>query len=910
MRGIVRRLGSLWTSLGRGNAINSETNEEFRLHIELRAEDLVRSGLTPAAAARRARLEFGSPERYREESREGRGLRGLDELWGDVRLAARSLWNAPTFALAAVLTLALGVGANAAVFSMVSASLLRPLPFTGPDRLVVLYQTRLEPGRGTVDHLWSYPEFAAVRSKLTTMSHVAAYYADDVNLAGGAAEPVRARMEMVSASYLPALGVEPAIGRGFFAREDSVPGAHPVVILGHDVWSRVFGADPGIIGGSVVLNGVALTVVGVGPAGFRGLTGEAELWLPQAMAPAVSFAEQLTSMQRFHSVIGRLRPGATVEQARAELAAVGASAAAMARAESGAAAGDEVEWGAALVPLEQARRHPESVRAQFILAGAAVFVLLIALVNLAGLLLARSFVRARETAVRAALGAGRFRLVRQALVEGGVLGVLGGLVGALLAAWTVRGLVAYAPERMGGVRRRFADLAAFAESSIDWRVIAFALGVAVATGVLAGLIPALRATRGDLNRALRDGSRGSSAGVGSVRRPTTLSLAVVAQVACALVLLTGAGVLLQGFHRLRSLDPGMETDGVLTFRVSPPEREYRGAAAAPLLQRILERVESVPGVRSATVSLCPPLSSCSSTPLYIAGRPPTGDPPIVGRHYVAPAHFRTLGIPLLRGRDLTAADRAGSPRVAVINETAARRFWPGEDPIGRRVWFGSGGGFASADSLTEIVGVAGDVLYTAPGGAIRPDFYTSYLQFTWHYTTVMVRTTGDPLALVPALRAAVREVDPNLPIHDVRTMQQRAAEALAWERFATATLVIFATLGLLLASVGIYGIMAYSVAQRRREIGIRVALGATSRQIVRFVITQGAVLAAAGLAIGAAASAAFVRVVPALMPYAGSGDPLVFAAVVAILLIVALLACYLPARAATGIDPVRVIATD
>jgi putative ABC transport system permease protein len=909
VRGLVRRLRSLGTSLVRGNAINSEMDEEFRLHIELRAEDLMRSGLTPAAAARRAHLEFGSSERYLEESREGRGLRGIDELVGDVRLAARSLWNAPTFAVAAVLTLALGVGANAAVFSMMSASLLRPLPFTDPDRLVVLYQTRLESGRGTVDYPWSYPEFAAVRSTLTTLTHVAAYYADNVNLAGVAAEPIRVRMETVSASYLPALGVEPVIGRGFLVHEDSVPGAHPVVILGHDVWSRVFGADPGIVGGSVRLNGVALTVVGVGPAGFRGLTGEAELWLPQAMAPAVSFSEQLTSMQRFHSVIGRLRPGATVEQAWAELAAAGASAAALARAESGAAAG-EAEWGAALASLEQARRHPDSVRAQFILAGSAVFVLLIAAVNLAGLLLARSSVRARETAVRAALGAGRFRLVRHGLVEGGVLGVLGGLVGAVLAAWTVRVLVAYAPERMGGSRPPFADLAAFAESSIDWRVVAFALGVAVATGVLAGLIPGLRATRGDLTRALRDGSRGSSAGVGSLRRPTTLSLAAVAQVACALVLLTGAGVLLQGFHRLRSLDPGMETEGILTFRVSPPEREYRGAAAAPLLQRILERVESVPGVRSATVSLCPPLSSCSSTPLYIAGRPPTGDPPIVGRHYVAPAHFRTLGIPVLRGRDLTAADRAGSPRVAVINETAARRFWPGEDPIGRRVWFGSGGGFASADSLTEIVGVAGDVLYAAPGGVIRPDFYTSYLQFTWHYTTVMVRTTGDPLALVPALRAAVREVDPNLPIHDVRTMRQRAAEALAWERFATVTLVLFAALGLLLASVGIYGIMAYSVAQRRREIGIRVALGATSRQIVRFVITQGAVLTAAGLAIGAAASVAFIRVVPALMPHAGSGDPLVFGAVVAILLLVALLACYLPARAATGIDPVRVIAAD
>jgi putative ABC transport system permease protein len=889
-------------------AAEERMDEEIRFHIEMETEKNLRAGMSPEEARRRAVLAFGGVEAHREELREGRRVPLLEELWRDLRYAARSLRKSPGFTAAAVLTLGLGVGANAAVFSLVSASLLRPLPFPDAERLVVLQQTHFAPGREPRPfRWWSYPQFEALRSRLSTTSHLAAYWASDVNLSGGGAEPVQVWMEMVSAPYFPGLAVRPALGRAFLPQEDSVPGAHPAAVLSHEMWERRFGADPQIIGRELLLNGVSLTVVGVMPEGFRGLTGEAEVWVPQAMGPLVHSPDLLVEDQYFLGIVGRLRPGVSLEQARAEMASVGASAAAEVRAAGGA---EEWEgaWGAGLERLEDARRDPVTARAQLVLAGAALFVLLIAVVNLSGLLLARSTARARETVVRAALGATRLRLVRHGLSEGGLLGLLGAALGMVLVVWSVDLLVAFAPEHLGGARPRLsvAGLASFAEPRVDWRVIAFAAGVALGAGMLGGLIPALRATRGDLTRSLKTGARGSSVGVGTLRRPSLLSAAAILQVACALVLLVGAALLLQGFQRLSSREPGFDPDPVVTFRISPPGGEYSGDAAAALLERILGRVEAVPGVRSATVGYAP-FGGSASTSLRIVGRSVSDELPWVGRHYAGPNHFRTMGIPLLRGRALSSEDRAGRPRVAVINETAARRFWPGEDPIGKRVLLGAA---ESPDSATEIVGVVGDVLYAPPGGEVRPDFYTSYLQFARASTMVMVRAEGDPRAVVPALRRAVADVDPNLPIHGVRTMRERAAEALAAERFATLALGAFAGLGLLLAALGVYGVMAYSVAQRRREIGIRLALGSTPREVQRFIIGQGLTLAAAGLVIGAAATLMLTRALPALIAGIGSADPAVFATVVPLLFLVALLACYLPARAATRVDPVESIAAD
>lgn len=886
-------------------------DSELRFYTETETEKNNRAGMNPEEARRRSVLAVWSAKKHRLQMPEERRTALLEELWHEVRYGARSLRRNLTFTAAAVATLAVGVGVNAAVFSLVSASLLRPLPFPDADRLVVLQQTLARPGgEPRAFRWWSPPQYEALRGRLSTVSELAAYWASDVNLSGSGANPVQARLEMVSAPYFPALGIQPALGRAFLPREDSVPGAIPVAVLGHALWEQRYEADPRVVGREVMLNGVALTVVGVMPEGFRGLTGEAELWIPTAMAPRVHSPDLLMSDQYFMGVFGRLRPGHSLEQAHAEIAVTAASTANEVRAAGGAEAVEGVS-GATLERLDEVRRDPVTARAQLVLAGAAVFVLLIAVVNLSGLLLARTTARLRQTAVRAALGAARGRLIRQALLEGGLLGFLSGAAGVLLAVWSVKALVAFAPEHLGGARPRLsvAGLASFAEPSVDWRVVAFAGMVAFASGLLATLVPALRSTRGDLSRSLKTGARGSSAGVGSLRRPGVLFFAATLQVACALVLLVGAGLLLQGFHRLSSFEPGFVPNGVVTFRISPPRGEYDGEAVAPLLERILARVEAAPGVRSATVGY-PPFSGSASTILLLPERPAGDKLPWVGRHYAGPGHFRTLGIPLLRGRALTTEDRAGRPQVAVINETAARRFWPGEDPIGKRVWLGFDADSPPPDSMTEIVGVVGDVLYAPPGGEIRPDFYTSYLQFTRSSTTVMVRAQGDLGALVPALRRAVAEVDPNLPIHDVRTMRQRAADALASERFATTALLVFAGLGLLLSALGVYGVMAYSVAQRRREIGIRLALGSTPSKVLRFIIGQGLALAAVGLVIGAAASLALSRALPALITDIGSANPMVYVAVVPLLLTVALLACYVPARSAARVNPVETIAAD
>ena len=892
-------------------AAEERMDEEIRFHIEMETERNLREGLSPVEARRRAMLAFGGVEKHREQMRENRRLPLLEDLWRDLRYVGRSLRRSPGFTTAAVLTLALGIGVNTAVFGLITATMLRPLPFSDPDRLVLLYQSYEGAGREPQQTRWSYPEFAAVRSSLTTVADIAAYYAADVNLSRMGADPERVRAEIVSASYLRALDVQPAMGRAFLPHEDSISGAYPVAMLGHALWRRMLGADPQVVGARIRLNQIELTIIGVLPEGFQGLTGEGEVWIPHAMAPQVYFPEHLTTGQRFLSAIGRLRPGVSLEQARAEVASVATPVAAAARAATGEGP-EEGDWRSALLPLEEARRDPATVRAQLVLAGAAFFVLMIAAVNLSGLLLARGAARTREMAVRAAIGAGRGRLLRQTLAESGTIGILGGVLGALIAFGGIRLLSALAPERLGGAGSRLVHLRldSFSTPTADWRIVAFAITLAVVAGLLAGLIPALRSSGGDLAPALKTGARGSTASLGSFRRPTVLSVVTVAQVACALVLLIGAGLLLKAFHQLRSTDTGLEATGVVTFRISPPEGEYGGAAASALLQRVLERVEAVPGVASATVGRCLPGTGCSWSPLHVHGRPAPREVPEVRRHYVGADHFRTLGIPVLRGRGLKPEDRAGRRRVAVINETAARRFWPGQDPIGKRVWFGSGGGFASPDSLTEIVGLVGDVRYGAPGEPIGADFYTSYLQYVLPSTLVMVRSTGDPAALVPALRRAVAAVDPNLPIHDVRTVAEVRAEALREERFATGALSTFAGLGLLLAALGIYGVMTYSVAQRRREIGIRLALGSTPREVLRFIIGQGLTLTAVGLVIGVAATLVLARALPALIAGIGAAEPRVLAAVSALLLLVALAACYLPARSATRVNPVETLAAD
>jgi putative ABC transport system permease protein len=911
MRGVWKQL----RGLVRKRAVERELDEEVAFHIAMETSRLQRdAGLTAAEARRRAHVAFGGVERYKEGVRDARWTRAVEVAAVELRLAVRSLARSPGLALACVATLAVGVGANTAVFSLVSATLLRPLPFADPERLVTPFQRVQENGREPRAVRWSYADFEALRSAVVAFEGAAAYSSDDANLVAGGA-PVRVAVEFVTAAYFRVLGVAPALGRGFIDDEDGPPGAPAVAVVSDGVWRAELGGTTAALGATIVVNGVPLTVIGVMPPGFAGLTGGRDLWVPQAMAPLISYPEQLTTAQKFMSVVARLRPGVTHAEAAAEVAGPGAAAVASAAGRDGgvgdgsadpsAAASLTEHWTAGLVSLDEARLDRGVLRARYALAGAAAFVLLIAAVNVAGLLLARSIGRARERAVRVALGAGRGRLIRQALVESGVLGVAGGVVGVLLAGWLVQSLVVLAPA--GAARTSMAQIDTFARPELDARVALFGLAVAVAAALLAGLVPALRAPAAAPADALRRGGRGGTSAVGSLRRPTLLSAVTVVQVACSLVLLLGAGLLLRAFHTLRTVEAGYTAERVVSFRVAPPAPRYGGPETTPLLERLLARVEAVPGVRSATLSRCTPFAPCSSTYVTLEGGA-APEPDVVGRDYVSADYFATLGVPVLRGRALTAADRAGAPRVAVINEAAAARFWPGVDPIGRRVHFTSGGGFASPDSLTEIVGVVGDVVHDAPGQPPLPHFYTSYLQFAWPATMLLARAAGDPAALVPALREAVARVDPALPIYDVALSSEWRAAALADERFATRAVAVFAALGLLLAALGVYGVMSYAVAQRRREIGIRMALGATPAAVRGEVVGHGVALAGAGLVVGAVVSLGVVAGADALVPGAGAVDPPVLAAVVVLLLLVAVATAWLPARRATRIDPAEVMA--
>jgi putative ABC transport system permease protein len=887
------RVGLLW---GR-RAHEARIDDEFRFHLDMETARLVQLGEEPAEARRRALVAFGAADAHREALRDGRGSRVVEEAGRDIRHAVRALARSPAHAAATILTLGVGVGVVTAMFSLVSALLFRPLPFPSSHRLVAIYQEQQETGAGARPVRWSYPEYEVLRAAAAGTVEVAAYNVTDANVVLGG-EPRRAGMELVTPSYFSVLGAEPAAGRWFL--DERLPDAaadEAAAIVSYRLWHEELGGGA-VLGATILVNDVALTVVGVAPRGFEGLSGEVDVWVLQRLGPLVSFAGQLTVAQHFLSVVGRLDAGVELPRAAAALAGVPGLEASAARAERGPA---DAEWSVRVRLLEEARRPVGAVRARLALMGAVGVLLLIAVVNVTGLMLARSVARQRDVAVRAALGAGRRRLLQQSIAEALVLGLAGGVTGVVLASWSVRVLPALARAGFDRGLPRPLHVSAFAAPSLDWRVLVFAFVLAVGAAVAASLPPAIRSLRyatagGGVARA----GRGFAAAAGSLRRPTLLSSVIVVQVACAVVLLTGAGTLLRAFGQLSARATGvLDEDGLVTFRITPPDSRYAGDAAARLLEQVLDQVGAVPGVVSATVSRCTPFMRCSSTYMYEAGSPET-QAPLVGRHYVGPDHFRTLGVPILRGRGLTAADRAGAPLVAVVSETAARQLWPGEDAIGRRVWFGSGRGFDSPDTPTEIVGIAADVLYE--GDTPGPEFYTSYLQYTLPSTLVIVRTGGNPAALVSPLRDAVARVDPTLPVHDVRTLAERRSEALERERFATVALAAFASLGVLLVIVGIYGITAYSVAHRRREIAIRVALGARASSVVRLVVGNGAGLIAAGIATGAVASFWFMRILGSLVGTA-PGLPLALGAAVPLMLATALLASWLPARRAALIEP-------
>jgi putative ABC transport system permease protein len=788
----------------------------------------------------------------------------------------------PAFTAVAIMTLALGIGANTAVYTVVHGVLLAPLPYDDPDRVVVLNEVSPQfPNPISV----SWQNYADWRDRSRSFSSVAAFRTAQMTLTG-AGDPERVTIRQASASLLPLLGVKPSLGRAFASEEDQ-PGAAGVAILSHSLWLRRFTGDTTALGATLQLDRQPYTVVGVLPPGFE-LFQPADVYVP--MGP---WAATLPDDRGWHPGIlpvARLGDGATLEQARSEMETIAAQL--------------EAEYPqfnrnvrALVTPLQDLL--VQNVRpALLVLLGAVSLVLLIGCANVANLLLARAVGRQKEIAVRTAIGGSRARIVRQLIIESVVLASFGGAAGVLVASWGVSALtgVVTGLPRAAGI-------------GVDVPVLVFAIGISLATGLLFGVVPALQATRFDIREALNEESRGASGG--GLRHQRMRSTLVVAEVALALVLLVGAGLMLRSFASLQRVQTGFNTANLVVIDLPLSPQTYReDLARTTVVQRIRERVTALPGVTSAALTSYLPMAGGGATIHFnIDGRPPKGpeEYKLAGYRAVTPEYFETLGIPLRRGRTLTDRDRQGAPIVAVINESMERQYFADVDPIGQRFSVGT---LPDADSpVIEIVGVVGDVKQSFEGGA-KAEYYLPHAQYPvsvlagmYRNVSLVVRAAGEPTALVPSIRAALHEIDRDQPLVKVRTMEQAIGDTVAQPRLQTLLLTIFATVACVLAIVGVYGVMAYTVSQRTQEIGVRVALGASRHDVVRMVVGQGAWLAGLGLGIGLVVAAIATRAIQSLLFETSGLDPLTFAVAPVLLGFAALMASYLPARRAASVAP-------
>ncbi len=898
LRIVGHRLASLWP----GRRQDAELDEELLEHVERLTEQYRGRGMSDSEARRRALAAMGGVTRRREEMRDARGFRPLADLMRDLRYAVRSLRRTPTFTVVAVGTLGFGIAAAATVFSLVDAALFRPPPFAGADRLMVLNFTQQPPTGGMWRMRWSWPRLRLLMDEARSFEAIASSSNVVVTLTGHD-EPEPLTVEIVSSRYFEVMGTTLVRGRGFSPADDDPGSAAPVVVLGHRYWQDRFGGRNDVIGQTVQLNGIGVVVAGVTAPGFAGLSGEARAWLPVGLAPQVSYAEYLATNQNFITAIGRLRPGVQYALADAELAMLGQRIHEQMPSEVDS---PDDRFAAAAISLNRARVDRETARALVLLAGAAGMLLLIACANVASLLLGRAATRRREIGIRLAIGAGRGRLVRQLLAESGLLALAAGVLGVTLAAVAMS--VLRIPQTMARGSNFYGAIGEFAAPALDWRVLLFGALLSAATVVLTGLVPALRATRGDVVTDLTLASRGASG-----RARIGLREAVVAlQLAGSIVLLVGCGLLLASYARVRETPVGFDPARLLTFMIRPSEVQYPPAAAPALIDRVLEEVGRVPGVEFASVDGCAPLASqCASALLRIVGRDGAGNPPSVFRHYVGPDHFQTLGIPVEAGRPLRPTDRAGTPPVVVINRAAADRFWPGQSPIGQRIWFDGAASNGSPDASAEVVGVVADVAYRpVDQGPPPPSFFTPYPQFTYANRMVLVRAATDPGALLPAIGQAVRRADPSLALFDVRTMDERAR--LAWSKRGFQTLVLgaIAVIALVLAIAGVYAVTTYFVTSRRREIGMHIALGASHAQVTRASLALTIRLGVAGIVFGLIGAGMVAQLMRTWLYQTPAFDPVVFGAVALVLLLALIVATVGPVRRALRVDPMEVLRCD
>jgi putative ABC transport system permease protein len=881
-RSFLHRTAALFTKPSNERELDAEMQTHLALHIE----DNLRAGMTPQQARRDALLKLGGLEQTKEAVRERRNLPWLEMLLQDLRFGARMLRKNPGFAAIAVLTMALGIGANTAIFSVIDLVLLAPVPYHDAERLVILWENNEQ--RSKPDNVVSPPDFLDWQSQTDVFTAMAATADLRANLTGSG-DPEQVVIQYVSVNFFDVLGVQPVLGHGF-SPENGQDGKDEVVVLSHGFWKQHFAGDPAIIGKNLTINGKFRTVVGIAPEKFNWFIKQGSLTAakPQMWSPFVfpkSYSDR-KNVGRFLTVVARMKPRVTPSRARSEMDAIASRIAREYPDHNG-------HWGATVVPLRQ-QLSGDLRPALLVLLAAVGLVLLIACANVSSLLLARAAAREREVAIRFAMGAGRWRVARQLLTESVLLSLAGGVLGGLLAFWGTNALLAASPSNLLDLR----------SVSVDGRLLAFAAAISILSGLLFGFLPSYLSTRSAISEFLKEGGRGAT--TGKHRRLVRRGF-VVAQMALALVLLAGSGLLIRSFIHLARVAPGFDANNLLTFTVALPQSKYaKDPATLSFFQSLLTRMANLPGVRSVSMDSYPPFAGRGAgTTVHILGEPdrPASEFPVASVRVVGRDYFPTMGIPLRAGRAFHSEELAEERHVVIVNQAFVTQYLSGENPLGRKLVIFMKSLVESENTPSEVIGVVGDVHLMGLDDAVEPVVYWPHPELVYNRMTVLVRTQTDPLALVSAARTQLRELDPELPMANVATMDGLLSDSLARSRFTMFLLGIFAAIALVLAAVGVYGVIAFNVTQRTQEIGIRAALGAQHRDVLRMILGEGMRLVFLGVGIGIAGAFLTTRFLASLLYGTTVTDPLTFAAVALLLTLVALAACYIPARRAMRVDP-------
>jgi putative ABC transport system permease protein len=860
--------------------MENELQAELQFHIEREVEQNILRGMTPEEAHLAALRSFGGVQRVKEESRDERGVRFMEELWQDVRYGLRMMLKKPGFTLVAIITLAVGIAANTTIFSLADALILRPFNFPNQDRLVMVWERGEHQGgfnRGPV----APGNFSDWRKQNQSFEQLIVIHKRAFDLIG-AEQPERIGGYPVSAGFFDALGVKPTLGRAFLPGEDE-PGRDHVVVLKHSLWERRFGSDPNIVGKTLTLNAETFTVIGVMPPDFNFPFNGGEMWTPLA------FDDKTKQNRRHHylQAMGLLKPDVSIAQANADLDDISRRAQRIFPETNTGRTTTVVDMTKDIVREAQAYMPP--------LVGAVAFLLLIACANVANMMLSRSFGRRKEIAVRLALGASRWRLIRQLLTESLLLALAGGFIGLLLSFWAVDLLRSAMPEDF----TKF--LPGFDHLGVNRVILLFTLMISALSGILFGLLPAWQASKPNLNESLKEGVKGGSSADLHQRLRGGL---VVAEIALSLVLLIGAGLMIRSFAAMFRDDMGFDPQSVLSFQLSLFGEKYSEAQRRAFYDQLLERLKATPGVMAVGAASILPMSNDGEENFFeIIGRPPfeKGKGPIADYRVVTPGYFKAIGMSLRHGRGFTDGDNEQAARVVIINETFARRFYSNQEAIGQRIIL------KGANRPMEIVGVAGDIKDQHLDNIPFPALYVPYAQEIRDVMSIAMRTVGEPTALTAAVRNEVMKLDPMLPVANLKTMERMIHEMTSRKRIMTTMMGVFAVIALLLAGVGLYAVMAYAVSQRTHEIGLRMALGARSSDIIQLVIGQGLKLTISGLGLGMAGAFALTRVVAPLLYGVNATDPLTITIISLSLGGVALLACWIPARRAGKVDPMIAI---